>query len=311
MDYSGGLTVEDPEGITEFFDPNQERDESGKWTSGGTASGGQEPQQGETVKSDSPEQRIDSQLNEDEKEISKKLMGATGASYSSKYIDQNNPRAVELQDQYEKDIVSWSKSMSQSGVTEDEAGEIAKSMHSYAHSDYQDINDFLRGIEDDDSGEPNLEIMNKVESLQMALKVSPKIEEDNIYRGASSYPNKESAVHILAKSVKVGSVMRDLGFLSFSKREEVADRFSKKQLRESGRISSVSLKVTNARGRATAMPMWASSFPNEKEVLLAPETAIKVTKVSREIYRADKEYKSDGDDAFTYFTKIEGEIVNE
>ena len=306
-----GFEIEEGNNPIRFFDPSQERDESGRWTSVGGSSEIQNPSQGEAINADSPQQRIDSQLNENEKEISKALMGGTGANYSSKYIDQNSERAVELQNQYEKDIVSWSKSMNQNGVTQDEAGDIAKSMYAYAQSDFSDINDFLRGIDGDEDSGPNLGIMAKIESLQRALEVSPKIEENNIFRGSSAYPNNENTVHNLAKLVKVGAIIRDLGFTSFSKREEIANRFSKKEVRNLGRISAISLKVTNARGKATAMPIWASSFPNEKEVLLPPETAIRVTRVQRERYLADKEYKAKGDDPFTYFTQIEGEIVNE
>ena len=55
------------------------------------------------------------------------------------------------------------------------------------------------------------------------------------------------------------------------------------------------------------MPMFASSFINEKEVLLAPDEGLKVTSVKRKKQPTSALFRND--DTHVYHTEIEAEIV--
>ena len=69
----------------------------------------------------------------------------------------------------------------------------------------------------------------------------------------------------------------------------------------------VLIKVKNADGVGVKMPSFASSFLKEKEVLLRPETPLRITSVKRKELPVATVLA--GEDKFVYHTLIEAEIV--
>ena len=307
-----------------FYDPSQDRDESGKWTSGGGGGGTNEPEQGMPIYDedenkpispigDSDEEltqaeRIEKELSDPEKEYAQEFMQVLGPPTGAKNMESNNR-------EYREDVVGWSKAFAEKGIDKEDSVQMAVSLHKYAGNAHAEVNETLRQMDSgyrgkDRSSAPNLEALGIAEAMEMAMDIAPKIKENTIWRGLKSgteNPIGQDRTHKLAKSIKVGQVIEDFGFSSFSLRESVGKQFSNWDEGRQGVQSKVLIKVKNASGVGVKMPSFASSFINEKEVLLRPETKLKVTSVKRERQKVNAIFRGETD--FVYQTEVEAEIV--
>jgi hypothetical protein len=226
----------------------------------------------------------------------------------------------EHDEEYKQDVVGWSKSFAENNVDKEEAVEIAKSLHKYAGDGHREVNKSLRDMGDlsRKSDSPDLEALQMAALMETALVLAPKIKQSEIWRGIKTNidrPLSESKAHKLAKTARVGENISDFGFSSFSLDKTIAEEFSNwdektMQGRTEGRKyygSKVLIKVKNADGVGVKMPSFASSFLKEKEVLLRPETPLRITSVTRKELPVASVLK--GEDKFVYHTLIEAEIV--
>ena len=304
-----------------LYDPSQDRDESGKWTGGG---GAKEPEEGMPIYDedenkpispigDSDEEltqaeKIEKELSDPEKEYAQEFMQVLGPPTGAKNMEANNR-------EYREDVVGWSKAFAEKGIDKEDSVQMAVSLHKYAGNAHAEVNETLRQMDSgyrgkDRSSAPNLEALGIAEAMEMAMDIAPKIRENTIWRGLKSgteNPIGQDRAHKLAKSVKVGQVIEDFGFSSFSLRESVGKQFSNWDEGRQGVQSKVLIKVKNASGVGVKMPSFASSFINEKEVLLRPETKLKVTSVKRERQKVNAIFRGETD--FVYQTEVEAEIV--
>ena len=310
--------------VVSFYDPSQDRDSSGKWTGGGGGGGAKEPEQGMPIYDedenkpispigDSDEEltqaeKIEKELSEQEKEYAQEFMQVLGPPTGAKNMESNNL-------EYREDVVGWSKAFAEKGIDKEDSVQMAVSLHKYAGNAHAEVNEALRQMDSgyrgkDRSSEPNLEALGIAEAMEMAMDIAPKIKENVIWRGLKSgteNPIGQDRTHKLAKSIKVGQVIEDFGFSSFSLRESVGKQFSNWDEGRQGVQSKVLIKVKNASGVGVKMPSFASSFINEKEVLLPPEVKLKVTSVKRGKQKVDALFRGETD--FVYQTEVEAEIV--
>jgi hypothetical protein len=310
--------------VVSFYDPSQDRDSSGKWTGGGGGGGSKEPEQGMPIYDedenkpispigDSDEEltqaeKIEKELSDTEKEYAQEFMQVLGPPMGNKNTTQNEK-------EYKQDVVGWSKAFAEKGIDKEDSVQMAVSLHKYAGNAHAEVNEALRQMDSgyrgkDRSSEPNLEALGIAEAMEMAMNIAPKIKENTIWRGLKSgteNPIGQDRTHKLAKSIKVGQVIEDFGFSSFSLRESVGKQFSNWDEGRQGVQSKVLIKVKNASGVGVKMPSFASSFINEKEVLLPPEARLKVTSVKRGKQKVDALFRGETD--FVYQTEVEAEIV--
>lgn len=310
--------------VVSFYDPSQDRDSSGKWTGGGGGGGAKEPEQGMPIYDedenkpispigDSDEEltqaeKIEKELSDPEKEYAQEFMQVLGPPTGAKNMESNNL-------EYREDVVGWSKAFAEKGIDKEDSVQMAVSLHKYAGNAHAEVNETLRQMDSgyrgkDRSSEPNLEALGIAEAMEMAMDIAPKIKENTIWRGLKSgteNPIGQDRTHKLAKSIKVGQVIEDFGFSSFSLRESVGKQFSNWDEGRQGVQSKVLIKVKNASGVGVKMPSFASSFINEKEVLLPPEARLKVTSVKRGKQKVDALFRGETD--FVYQTEVEAEIV--
>ena len=310
--------------VVSFYDPSQDRDSSGKWTGGGGGGGAKEPEEGMPIYDedenkpispigDSDEEltqaeKIEKELSDPEKEYAQEFMQVLGPPTGAKNMESNNL-------EYREDVVGWSKAFAEKGIDKEDSVQMAVSLHKYAGNAHAEVNEALRQMDSgyrgkDRSSEPNLEALGIAEAMEMAMDIAPKIKESVIWRGLKSgteNPIGQDRTHKLAKSIKVGQVIEDFGFSSFSLRESVGKQFSNWDEGRQGVQSKVLIKVKNASGAGVKMPSFASSFINEKEVLLPPEARLKVTSVKRGKQKVDALFRGETD--FVYQTEVEAEIV--
>ena len=299
--------------ITSFYDPSQARDESGKWTGGGAGSAepsmpiydedenpstrpiGNSPEEVEQAK------EIEDQLDKQQIQYAEEFMQVIGPPVRS---DVSNST------QYKKDVVAWSRSLESSDVDVEEATHMAQTLHHYSGSAHREINEYLRTM--DQAENPDLEIMGMAESMIKALEVAPKIGQRQVWRGLKSgteRPLGQDFVHKLAKTAKKGQIIRDSGFGSYSLSDGVAKDFANwgSVRGNAGTQSKIFIKVKNANGYGVKMPLFSTSFVNEKEVLFPPDSRLKITSV-----KSTKEPRSaffKGEDTHTYQTEIEAEVI--
>jgi len=298
--------------VTTFFDPSQERDESGKWTSGG---GSTEPSMpiydedenkpispiGDSAEEVEQSKEIEQQLDKKEMQYADEFMQVLGPPTLAKNEKANR-------EEYKKDVVGWSKEFAKSDVDTEDAKYIAQTLHHYAGSQHQEINNYLRTMDEQEN--QNLEIMGMAEGMLKAIEVAPKIKESQIWRGIKSGTEKslkDDYVHNLAKRAKAGMTITDEGFLSFSLRESVGKQFSNWDMGQKGVQSKILIKVKNANGVGVKMPIFASSFINEKEVLLPAGTTLKVLSVKKTKEKINPLFKSE--DTHVYHAEIDAEIT--
>jgi hypothetical protein len=310
--------------VVSFYDPSQDRDSSGKWTGGGGGGGSKEPEQGMPIYDEDENQpispigdsdeeltqaeKIEKELSDAEKEYAQEFMQVLGPPTGAKNMESNNL-------EYREDVVGWSKAFAEKGIDKEDSVQMAVSLHKYAGNAHAEVNEALRQMDSgyrgkDRSSEPNLEALGIAEAMEMAMNIAPKIKENTIWRGLKSgteNPIGQDRTHKLAKSIKVGQVIEDFGFSSFSLRESVGKQFSNWDEGRQGVQSKVLIKVKNASGVGVKMPSFASSFINEKEVLLPPEARLKVTSVKRGKQKVDALFRGETD--FVYQTEVEAEIV--
>lgn len=315
--------------IVSFYDPSQDRDSSGKWTGGGGSAVATEPEQGMPIYDEDENMPI-SPMGISEEELTQaeaieKELNPTEQGYALEFMQVIGPpkrehTLGEHDEEYKQDVVGWSKSFAENNVGKEEAVEIAKSLHKYAGDGHREVNKSLRDMGDlsRKSDSPDLEALQMAALMETALVLAPKIKQSEIWRGIKTNidrPLSESKAHKLAKTAKVGENISDFGFSSFSLNKTIAEEFSNwdektMQGRTEGRKyygSKVLIKVKNADGVGVKMPSFASSFLKEKEVLLRPETPLRITSVTRKELPVASVLK--GEDKFVYHTLIEAEIV--
>jgi hypothetical protein len=303
--------------VVSFFDPSQNRDSSGKWTSGGVSAVATEPEQGMPIYDEDENQskqpigdsdeeltqaeKIEKELNPSEQEYAQEFMQVLGPPMGNKNTTQNEK-------EYKQDVVGWSKAFSEQKVDKEEAVQMAQSLHEYAGGRHRDINQSVRDM--DTAKVPDLENLAVADAIVSAMEIAPKIKESVLWRGTKSgtdNPLKQSYTHKLAKNAKVGQILQDNALLSCSFSESVGKQFSNWDTGNKGVQSKVLMKVKNANGVGVKMPSFASSFINEKEVLLPPETKLKITSVKRTKEPVNALFR--GEDTHVYHTEIETEIV--
>ena len=315
--------------IISFYDPSQDRDSSGKWTSGGGTAVASQPEQGMPIYDEDENMPI-SPMGISEEELTQaeaieKELNPTEQGYALEFMQVIGPpkrehTLGEHDEEYKQDVVGWSKSFAENNVDKEEAVEIAKSLHKYAGDGHREVNKSLRDMGDlsRKSDSPDLEALQMAALMETALVLAPKIKQSEIWRGIKTNidrPLSESKAHKLAKTAKVGENISDFGFSSFSLNKTIAEEFSNwdektMQGRTEGRKyygSKVLIKVKNADGVGVKMPSFASSFLKEKEVLLRPEVPLRITSVTRKELPVASVLK--GEDKFVYQTLIEAEIV--
>lgn len=315
--------------VVSFYDPSQDRDSSGKWTGGGGGGGSKEPEQGMPIYDedenkpispigDSDEEltqaeKIEKELNPAEQEYAQEFMQVIGPPKREHTLGEHD-------EDYKQDVVGWSKSFAEKNVDKEKAVEIAKSLHKYAGDGHREVNKSLRDMGDlsRKSDSPDLEALQMAALMETALNLAPKIKESVIWRGiktSTEKPLSQSTAHKLAKTAKVGETISDFGFSSFSLNKTTAEEFSnwepnagsKNQISGKYYNSKVLIKVKNADGVGVKMPSFASSFIGEKEVLLRPETPLRITSVKRKELPIATSLS--GEDKFVYQTLIEAEII--
>lgn len=303
--------------IVSFYDPSQDRDSSGKWTGGGGSAVASEPEQGMPIYDEDENQskqpigdsdeeltqaeKIEKELNPSEQEYAQEFMQVIGPPKREKNLEANS-------EEYKKDVVGWSKAFADKKVDKEEAVQMAQSLHEYAGGRHRDINQSVRDM--DSSKNLDLDNLAIADSIVSAMEIAPKIKESVIWRGTKSgtdRPLGESYTHKLAKNAKVGQILEDNALLSCSFNESVGRDFSNWAVGNKGVQSKVLMKVKNANGVGVKMPSFASSFINEKEVLLPPETKLKITSVKRTKEPVNALFR--GEDTHVYHTQIEAEIV--
>lgn len=303
--------------IVSFYDPSQDRDSSGKWTGGGGSAVATEPEQGMPIydEDESPSkqpigdsdeeltqaEKIEKELNPSEQEYAQEFMQVIGPPKREKNLEANS-------EEYKKDVVGWSKAFSEQKVDKEEAVQMAQSLHEYAGGRHRDINQSVRDM--DTAKSPDLDNLAIADAIVSAMEIAPKIKESVIWRGTKSgtdRPLGESYTHKLAKNAKVGQILEDNALLSCSFNESVGRDFANWAVGNKGVQSKVLMKVKNANGVGVKMPSFASSFINEKEVLLPPETKLKITSVKRTKEPVNALFR--GEDTHVYHTQIEAEIV--
>jgi hypothetical protein len=303
--------------VVSFFDPSQNRDSSGKWTSGGGSAVASEPEQGMPIYDEDENQskqpigdsdeeltqaeKIEKELNPSEQEYAQEFMQVLGPPMGNKNTTQNEK-------EYRQDVVGWSKAFADKKVDKEEAVQMAQSLHEYAGGRHRDINQSVRDM--DTAKAPDLENLAVADAIVSAMEIAPKIKESVLWRGTKSgtdNPLGESYTHKLAKNAKVGQILEDNALLSCSFNESVGKQFSNWGIENKGVQSKVLMKVKNANGVGVKMPSFASSFINEKEVLLPPETKLKITSVKRTKEPVNALFR--GEDTHVYHTEIEAEIV--
>ena len=303
--------------VVSFFDPSQVRDSSGKWTSGGGSAVATEPEQGMPIYDEDENQskqpigdsdeeltqaeKIEKELNPSEQEYAQEFMQVLGPPMGNKNTTQNEK-------EYRQDVVGWSKAFADKKVDKEEAVQMAQSLHEYAGGRHRDINQSVRDM--DTAKAPDLENLAVADAIVSAMEIAPKIKESVLWRGTKSgtdNPLGESYTHKLAKNAKVGQILEDNALLSCSFNESVGKQFSNWGIGNKGVQSKVLMKVKNANGVGVKMPSFASSFINEKEVLLPPETKLKITSVKRTKEPVNALFR--GEDTHVYHTEIEAEIV--
>jgi hypothetical protein len=303
--------------VISFYDPSQNRDSSGKWTGGGGSAVATEPEQGMPIYDEDENQtkqpigdsdeeltqaeKIEKELNPSEQEYAQEFMQVIGPPKREKNLKANS-------EEYKQDVVGWSKAFSEQKVDKEEAVQMAQSLHEYAGGRHRDINQSVRDV--DSSKNLDLDNLAIADSIVSAMEVAPKIKESVIWRGTKSgtdRPLGESYTHKLAKNAKVGQILEDNALLSCSFNESVGKDFANWAVGNKGVQSKVLMKVKNANGVGVKMPSFASSFINEKEVLLPPETKLKITSVKRTKEPVNALFR--GEDTHVYHTEIEAEIV--
>jgi hypothetical protein len=274
--------------ITSFYDPSQARDESGKWTGGGS---------GATT----------SQVEPERVQAIEKELRATG------YEVDTVPKKEEM-----AELKTWAKSLAEKKYTPEDAERIAVGLKDYVSPSplvdggFRDVNNFLRGKQlSEEKIERSLETLN---ALQMAFDGGPKYDGDVVYRGSKSssvYESiKKSYTHNVAKNIREGSILSNKGFFSATKSEDIANEFAgymPKKSQISMSQSQIFMKISNAKNKGIVMPMFAG-IGREKEVLFPEKTKIKVTKVKRIENNAPESWAKRGIPK-TYATFIEGEIL--
>lgn len=272
--------------ITTFYDPSQERDESGKWTSGGAVT----------------EPKVDAQrVSEIESNLKVSAYG---------------PEPVRGKDEKEE-LKNWATSLAKNDYTPMEATQVVSGLKAYASANplqvggFRQVNKFLRGKDI-----PQMQlygVYKTLSALQMAFQGGPKNKEDVVYRGSKSDAGagnmNKSYTHNIAKYIKVGAILSNKGFFSATKSDSIADEFAGGMLKKSNPMitqSQIFMKLSKAKSKGISMPMFAG-IGREKEVLFPEKTKIKVTKVNR-IEHDTPAYWANKGVPKTYSTFIEGEI---
>ena len=254
-------------------------------------------------------EKIEKELNPSEQEYAQEFMQVLGPPKREHTLGQYD-------EQYKEDVIGWSKAFAEKEIGKEEAVQIAQGLHKYAGDGHRDVNKALREMEDSSkkSDAPDLNSLEVASLMEKALDVAPKIKENEIWRGMKTDTDKplsQNMAHRLAKTAKVGDNITDLGFSSFSLSPSVAEEFAnwnpKAKKEKGGYASKVLINVKNAQGVGVKMPSFASSFFDEKEVLLRPETPLKITSVQRTRIPIAGVFK--GEDKYVYQTKIEAQII--
>ena len=273
--------------VVSFFDPNQERDESGKWTSGG----------GGTAESKIDPQRV-------------------GEIENNLKVSAYGPEPVRGKEEKEE-LKVWATSLAKNEYTPMEATQVVNGLKAYASANplqvggFRQVNKFLRGKDI-----PQMQlygVYKTLSALQVAFQGGPKNKEDVVYRGSKSDAGagnmNKSYTHNIAKYIKVGATLSNKGFFSATKSDSIADEFAGGMLKKSNPMitqSQIFMKLSKARGKGISMPLFAG-IGREKEVLFPEKTKIKVTKVNR-IEHETPAYWANRGVPKTYSTFIEGEI---
>jgi hypothetical protein len=289
----------------EFYDESQARDNSGKWTSGGSEGSTQEK---------TSEQEAHSQIED--------------ASIKSQ------ERAKELGENYEKDEQEnkeWAKILANNTESKEESDKICQTISLYTSGGEKNtteittedgntevvyegaesvpaiqgeglsetVNNILRG-----SLEPvgeKKEFDKVVDKVDKFIKIAPKNESGQLYRGMftrnmehdedgkiTSSSESDRSAFAFANNIKAGDIVSDNGFMSASQNEKAAKKFSGDTSLD-GRAffdpnedsgAKVFITIKNTKGYGAKIPKWSTPW-EEKEVLMPRGTKLKILSVDR------------------------------
>jgi hypothetical protein len=204
--------------IIEFYDPLQDRDESGKWTSGGDSARGR----GEGK----------SGVGEGYTSIKQEAEWVY-----SKILD--NPNLEMDRPENQREAKQWSEAVAKDGLgaetsveLQNKSDEMINAVADYTGSGSILMNAESREAKERDPNSPDFTIGDKKELLDKAIKIFPNNEQSTIYRGmtedqAKHSKNKtRSQTKELASTLQVGSEFIDKGFVSTSRDAYVGAKFS-------------------------------------------------------------------------------------
>ena len=293
----------------ELYDPSQARDNSGKWTGGGSSS--------EDLKT-----QASNEINN--------------------IAEESGKRAEELREEYKEDKQEkqeWEKIFEENTESKEEISDIARTALLYTSGGEEDEEE----IQDDEgndvvvyknansvpaiNGEGFAETVNSilrgnnepvgekkdfdktVQKIDKFISIAPKNQADTIYRGVftrnmghdrdgkiTSWSKSDNDTFALAKNIQIGDIVSDLGFLSASQSERAARKFSGDSKFDDGEYfdlkkdsgAKIFMTIKNSSGYGAVVPRWASPW-SEKEILLPRGTKLKVLNVDRkEIQQEDQ-----------------------
>jgi hypothetical protein len=307
--------------VTGFaFDPSQERDENGRWVSKGGSGASKEPEMPiydedenkpkqpikDTPKEVAVANEIKDGLDKNQQEVANGLMSVIGPFGTF----EGTVTAHEKDAEYKNDVREWSKALAENKMDNAEALQSADTLSAYAQADHSDMNQALRLQA---KGLPvNKNELKRAERVTELLNVAPKIKENEIWRGIkSANVDEKDYTHKLAKTAKVGGVIMDAGFSSFSLDEGVAKDFGAwlGSKTKEYTASNVLIKVVNAKGKGVKMPLFATPYINEKEVILPPKTKFKIMSVTTNKFKVPDADAWKTSEKYVYQTKIEAKII--
>ena len=264
---------------TNFYDPSQDRDSSGKWSG---SSGNSTSEISSNASTDSSKAIA--------KAIKSEIKGGS--------------KDVEARKQVESEISEISKTFSDANVTPEESVQHLVNINKYT-SESINMAIALREpkIEKTSWGDYEDQLRHRANNLKQAddlektLKVMPKTKSDVIYRGVFDKEgdyDSDYKIDALAGRTNVGAIFKELSFTSSTKSERVAqnsfaeikpDFFTRKRSKDDfneGNGSKVLLKITGVKGRGVDVPRFLNGgYEDEQEVILPKGSRFKVMNVQR------------------------------
>lgn len=289
----------------ELYDPSQARDESGKWTG---SSGSTEKDASAIENSIYKEvNKISSQSEQKAKELGEEYKkDENEVKEWSKILSENTENEKEAREISKTILTYTSGGEEDTTEVEDSNGAStvvyrgAESVPAINEEGFSEtLNSILRGNIEPVGERKNFE--KTVEKIDKFIKIAPKNTKSEVYRGMftrnmehdkngkiTSWSNSDKSVFSLAKNIKDGDIISDLGFMSASESKKAARKFSGENFFDPKADSGASIFMTikNVSGHGAKVPQWATPW-REKEVIFPRGSKLKVLKVDRKEIQGD------------------------